>query len=352
MSKPKQPAAASLLNTLLPNGWRVIELIERAENHTGGNCSLSYIVQKGDKKCFLKAIDLSHVGDVENLMDRLNLLTSAYVYERELLIHCKEKRLRKVVVAVDHGQLQVSGFDGISGIVYYLMFELADGDMRGQVCQDQRFDAIWSLSALHDVAIGLSQIHQQTIAHQDIKPSNILLFGHERRIADFGRASRKDHPAVHDDFHVAGDRTYAPPEQLYGYRHPEFSVRRFGCDLYMLGNMAAFMLTGINVTAEILSRLDVAHHPRAWTSSYNDVLPYVVTVYADVLSEVKRSIDPIAGAEIGKIIAELCNPDLARRGHPKNIGRPNQYSLERYISRLDFIHKQAKSRARIDRKSG
>ena len=352
MNQRKFPAAASLVNIVLPTGWKVIKLVARDENHTGGNCSNSYIVQNGDEKRFLKAIDLSHIGDTENLMDRLNTLTTAYVYERDLLLFCKEKRLRKVVIALDHGQLRVPGYDGLDGYVYYLMFDLADGDIRGQVRQDKRFDAVWCLSALHDVAVGLSQIHGQMIAHQDVKPSNILLFGRERRIADFGRASRRGYPALHDDCNVAGDRTYAPPEQLYGYQHPDFNVRRFGCDLYMLGNMAAFMLTGVNFTAELMSHLNAVHRPESWNGRYEDVLPYVVTAYASVLRDVKRSIDPIAGSEIGNIIGELCNPDLGRRGHPKRIGRPDQYSLERYIARLDFLYKMAESAARIRRKSG
>ena len=57
---------------------------------------------------------------------------------------------------------------------------------------------------------------------------------------------RRGHQVWIDNLMIAGDRTYAPPEQLYSSRHPDFVVRRIGCDLYLLGNLAAFLFSGIN----------------------------------------------------------------------------------------------------------
>ena len=76
--------------------------------------------------------------------------------------------------------------------------------------------------SLHHIAVGLQQIHGQGIAHQDLKPSNVLVFnGNNSKIGDFGRSAYKGHIPPHENNNVAGDLTYAPPELLYGYVDPD-----------------------------------------------------------------------------------------------------------------------------------
>lgn len=211
---------------------------------------------------------------------------------------------------------------------------------------------MWCIKALKETAASMRQVHGVKIAHQDTKPSNVLKFGSNFRLADFGRASREGYAALHDHLAVAGDRTYAPPEQLYDMRDPDFVARRFGCDLYMLGNLAAFLFTGINVTAALFDRLNPQFRPDNWTEEYSKVLPYLVTAYTDVIADIRKKIDATVVNEIVPIIQELCNPDLAQRGCPKGISRGNQYSLERYDSRLNLISQQVEWRVRAGQKTG
>lgn len=352
MTKRNIAASANMEGMTLSTGWKVIKPLDRGDTATGGHFSNAYVVSKDGQKGFMKAFDFSDAFLAANVLEELQKLTTAYVYERDLLLHCKGRKLNKVVIALDHGEAQVPNYDQMNGRVFYLVFQLADGDMRGQVRQDKRFDTLWSIRALRDVTVGMYQVHRQMIAHQDLKPSNVLLFGAEFRLADFGRASRKGYPAVHDDLSVAGDRTYAPPEQLYGFRHEEFTVRRFGCDLYMLGNLAAFMFAGINVTGHINTYLDPQFHPQNWAKPYADVLPQLQTVYPIVIADIRAAIDHIATDLVIPLITELCEPDIARRGHPKGVGRYDQYSLERYVSRLDIVVRQIEFRMRTSRKTG
>jgi serine/threonine protein kinase len=163
---------------------------------------------------------------------------------------------------------------------------------------DERFDPGWSIRVLKDVTVGTFQVHRQLIAHQDLKPSNVLLFDQEARLGDFGRASRRGYVAPHDDLSIAGDRTYAPPEQLYGYTHPDFIVRRFGCDLYMLGNLAAFLFSGINITSQLFAHLPAQFHWQIWAGEYKDVLPYLMNSFYTVIDELKNEVDQ-------KVIPEL-----------------------------------------------
>lgn len=332
-------AADKLVGLDLPNGWRVTRHLARNPNGTGGTFSQSYEVQNGERTGFLKAFDFSAAFEPGvDTVSAIQILVEAYNHERDVLTHCGTRRLSNVVLAIDHGSVQVPGLSQIEGRVFYMIFEMARGDVRVQMDLSQRFDALWCMRALKDVSLGLHQVHKEMIAHQDAKPSNVLVYDSERfRVADFGRASMRGQAARHDMLPVAGDRSYAPPELLYGFMHPDFIPRRIGCDLYMLGNLAAFLFSGVNVTAYLLSVLDTAHHPTKWGGTYAEVLPYIENAFATVLSDLSALIDPVVREEVLTLIRELCEPDLARRGHPKGVGRTGQFSLERYVSRLDLL---------------
>jgi serine/threonine protein kinase len=337
MSRLSIGAAASLEGVLLEDGWKVIDPIAMGRNATGGTFSHSYVVQKNERKGFLKAFDFSDAFEPgKETIEFLRLLTSAYEHERDLLTLCKEGRLSKVVTAIAHGSVQVDGFDALSGRVYYIIFEMAEGDVRRQVENGSRFDTLWSLRALRDVCLGLHQVHQRMIAHQDIKPSNVLSYkSREFKIADFGRASIKGRSAPYDGQNVPGDRTYAPPELLYGYTHPDFGPRRMGCDVYMLGNLATFMFTGTNLTSGLLARLDAQFHPSNWRGTYEQVLPYIDEAFSRVLLDIEVEADPLIREFAMRLIRETCNPNLGKRGHPRGVGTPSQYSLERYVQQIE-----------------
>jgi serine/threonine protein kinase len=65
---------------------------------------------------------------------------------------------------------------GMGNPATYLPFELATGDLREQVDLSRRFDLAYRLRVLHNSAKGLSQLHNSHIAHQDLKPSNVVTF--------------------------------------------------------------------------------------------------------------------------------------------------------------------------------
>lgn len=338
--KSDDDAAAHLVGLVLQD-WEVVSKIAPSDGGSGGNFSHHYIAKKDGKSAFVKAMDLSSaLSPDEDTVALIRMLTAAYEHEREILLHCRDRRLSKVVLAITHGEIQVPNFERIAGRVFYLIFDLADGDIRRQVDETKRFSKEWALRALRDVAHGLWQIHKELIAHQDMKPSNVLFYkGEGFRIADFGRASRRGRLIDHDEFNVAGDRTYSPPELLYGQIDPEFSIRRFGCDVYMLGNLAAFMFAGVNVTTAITVRLDAQFRWTNWNGTYAEALPYVQAAFTEFLTDLRASLDDDVGDEITRLVRELCNPDPKLRGHTRGIGRPNQYSMERYVSELDRMSK-------------
>jgi eukaryotic-like serine/threonine-protein kinase len=344
-------AAERLQGLVLDDKWTVQQRIE-SQPSSGGFFSVPYLVQdEAGKQYFLKAFDFSTAfrpgSDVVRV---LQMMTAAYEHERDILDYCKARRLSGVVVAVSHGYVQVPGTTPMEGTVYYLVFELATTDVRRQVDAKSRLDSLWCLKILDDVTLGLWQLHRESIAHQDTKPSNVLVYPDDRcRVGDFGRSSRRGKPIWTDDLPIAGDKTYAPPELLYSYVHPDFIARRVGCDLYLLGNLAAFLFSGVNMTAGLLSRLDQQFHPTKWGGTYEQVLPYVQKAFELTVQAVAPQVDDLVREEIVTIIRELCEPDLSRRGHPRGIGKFDQYSLERYKSRFDLLAKQKAIAARIQK---
>lgn len=345
-------AAAKLLGLTLHDGWKVTKKIEPSENATGGTFSHSYFAEKDGATSFVKAFDFSEAFEpgVETLT-RLTLLTSAYENERDILDHCASKKHSRVATAIGHGSVQVAGLGQMEGRVYYLMFERADGDIRCQMDEAKSSDMVWCMQALRDACLGLAQVHGELIAHQDLKPSNVLAYESDGmfRIADFGKSSRRGSTVWHNETNFPGDRTYAPPELLYGHIAPDFQPRRIGTDLYLLGNLAAFLFTGTNITASLFARMDRSHHWTRWGSDYEAVLPYVQEAFGRVLEELELRLPSEVREEVMMIVRDLCNPDLSKRGHPKSLGRLDQYSLERYVSHLTQFVKALEINARIAR---
>ena len=349
MNTGKMNAADQFLGLKLDDGWRVIEKLKKSEKGSGGYHSIGYKVEREGKIAFLKAFDFSEAFVPPNdPMQALPRLISMYTHEKDLLQECGDKKLRNVVVAIGGGKTIIEGMGDIEGTAYYLIFEIAEGDVRVQMDAAKAGDIVWTTKVIHDVAKGLAQVHRQMIAHQDVKPSNVLLYKDNiSKLADLGRASKKGRNALHDVFNIPGDKTYAPPELLYSFLAPDFNVRRFGCDLYMLGNLICFMYTGANITSMLFDRLDPQHHWNRWAGNYEEVLPFLEKAFGQVITDLTPRIDSHVRQEVVPILRELCTPDLSRRGAPRRIGQPDQYSLERYITRLDVISKEIQVRTRI-----
>jgi len=336
--------AQGLVGMNLTGGWEVIAQSPKLPGATGGIFSEGYIVKRsGDKRgYYLKALDLSSALRSSDPTRSLQGMTSAYNYERDLLNLCRGKNLDRVVMSVDDGAIQAGLLDPVIPVPY-LIFELADGDVRSQMDAIDTFDLAWSLRSLHHVATGLCQLHRETIVHQDLKPSNVLVFsGAESRLGDLGRASSRNGPAPHDNFEVAGDHAYAPPELLYGYVPADWNQRRYGCDVYLLGSMAVFFFTRLSMTSLLLLELHSSQHPKVWQGTFADVLPYVRDAFGRGMIQFENNLPSEIKSKLGYAIRQLCDPDPDFRGHPiDRAGRGNSYSLERYMTLFDLLARRA-----------
>jgi serine/threonine protein kinase len=342
------PCPASKLRGLtLSGGWTADKELSGVSD-TGGNFSYGYQVTHTDgRRAFLKALDYSRALRSPDPPLALQALTAAYLFERNVLQTCRSRRMDRVVQSVESGHVTVDATD--LGRVDYLILEMAESDVRSYLSASPKIELAWILRSLHHVATGIHQLHSANIAHQDVKPSNILVFEKTvSKIADLGSASLQGISCPRDDKDFAGDPAYAPPELLYGYRDPDWINRRFGCDTYLLGSMIVFMFTGLNATSLLLSKMAADHLPKKWGGTYREVLPYLKNAFGSAIEMFAASTpgEPFR-TELKTLVGYLCEPDLSLRGHPQNqLGHTSRFSLERFVSRLDLLARRAEYSAR------
>ena len=337
------PPAERLAGRQLANSWSVVRRIERQRSATGGSFSTSYIVRSQDgREAFLKAMDYHRALQSADPAGALQLMTTAYTFERRLLQRCIDRKLSRIVRVLDFGTIPAVEGDP-SSVVEYLIFELAHGDIRSFMERIDAYESAWTLRTIHEVAAAIQQLHSVRIAHQDLKPSNVLIFEQDHsKLADLGRAADADGVSPHDELQIAGDRSYAPPELLYGQVSVDWVQRRLGCDMYLFGSLIVFFCMGVSITHLLLARLPRQMRPGVYGGTYAEILPQIEHEFSNVVRELKNEIHVEYADEIVRMVKQLCNPDPERRGHPRSIiSSGNQYSLERYVSILGNLARRA-----------
>jgi len=331
--------AAELLGHSIGN-WKVVEKID-ISNSSGGNFSFGYIVKNNTgEKAFLKALDYSTASMIPGMQaENLNKMTNAYLFERNLLEQCGRKGLRNVVRMIDHGEYR--HLQSWPYAVNYLVMEKADCSARDMLTLNASLDTLWALNSLHGIAVGIKNLHEIDVAHQDVKPSNVLFFKDEKtsKIGDVGRASTLSIESQHDKFSTAGDPAYSPFEQLYGVKFDNWRKRRYSCDAFMFGNLIMCYFNGVSITVSTLRNMDDKFLPRNWGDEYVDVLPYIEASFFQVIDSFIPMNDISLRESLMTMIIELCHPDPNIRGDKKERGI-QKFSLQRYISHLDRLYKK------------
>ncbi len=344
----EESAAHNLEGKVLGSGWEVFEKINKPANSTGSFFSVCYKARKNGQVCFLKAFDFAkfqQLADIENagrsMVDVMGDMIKAYQYERDLSDHCRDRYVTKVSFVLEAGEENLREYT--YSLVPYLVFDLADGDVRRQLQFSEKLDFAWKLSSLHDVTVGLRQLHNIEVSHQDIKPSNILVFNKTSKIGDLGRSLCKSLDNPYEGYVFTGDHNHAPPEIMYQYYSNDWNTRVFATDCYLLGSLIVFYFSGISMTALLMKNIPNNFRVEKWRGHYSDVITYIMDSFYNSLEEFTDSI-PYSEFknELRLIVEQLCFPIPDERGHPKNIAsKASSYSLERYISVFDRLHKKA-----------
>ncbi|KRE65668.1 hypothetical protein ASG92_16950 [Arthrobacter sp. Soil736] len=349
LSVPIEP----LVGLDLGEGWTIEEALPRPIGATGGNFSLGYLAKNTDgRKGFVKVINYEGIFRSPDPTRFMQEITEAYNFERELVQKCTSRRLSRVVAAYHHNSLPAPPTHSFP--VSFIIFERADGDIRGLLDDVGDLELAVRLRMVHNAANGIAQLHSIQVAHQDIKPSNLLVFnplpdlGRTAKIGDLGRATDQQRSAIHDGYVIAGDPSYAPPEQCFGEIPTSFEQRRLACDIYQLGSLLTFVLSDVTMNALLHTFLDPTHSPQNWRGSYKDALPYVQAAHATALdalgNDLRYSMKDDMKDELIKLISCLTDPDLEQRGHHASRKANQPYALNRIVSQLDLLAHMAEVR--------
>lgn len=343
--------AKRLTGVMLPDDWLVGDILPTGRRYggTGGFFSISYEVSKGSKTAFLKAFDIftsfeKARSEKQNFTSILLAHLQAYEFETKLHDICANKNMKRIVKILAHGHVELPPLEReqISTVPYMIM-EMADGgDVRNYIGRTDYIDLSLKLYYLRDIASGLIQLHGAHIAHQDLKPSNIMIFGGAlAKIGDLGRASKRDIESSNDSFPIAGDYAYAPPEQLYGYELKSWKDRRQRCDLYQFASLISYLFFDSSLNAIYRERLPVAIIPVAWEGdhdSYLDALPYLQQVFNEVLAEWQLLLPQWLAHEIIDVIRQCGTPVFGERGSRKVINSNSpDLGINRFVSQFDKL---------------
>ncbi len=123
---------------------------------------------------------------------------------------------------------------------YYSVLEFVKGESLRSSCNS-------ALQAFEATCRAVQVLHEKfdpPIIHRDIKPDNVIVVPDGVVLIDFG-AARSYNEDKDRDTHLYATRAYAPPEQ-FGYAQTDCRS-----DIYSLGMLLVFLLTGKDPDAEI-----------------------------------------------------------------------------------------------------
>lgn len=351
-SSPASPYDV-LIGSELTDGWVVEGRAPTNAGGTGGTFSVCFnLVNSKGATAFCKVLDYERAVSSPSPVAALQEMTADFQHEVASLDTCRDLRMRKVVLALESSTVSDPKYP--MNLLSYIIFEPAIGDLR-MVLPLQFIDGDLALrfGLLHDAALGVRELHQARIAHQDLKPSNVLAVRASvdtspvGKIADLGRAIVSGRPHRFDGLDFPGDFGYAPPEYYYHYQPDGFDARRRGTDLYQLGSLIAFVLSGVTMSALLYSEVVPALRWDVWGGEYADVEPALRDATESAVDHVVAALPDWAAGQVEDLLLCLCDPDPSKRNAmTRGAVNDSRFSLGRVIAALDRLEKLAALKAR------
>lgn len=342
--------AKKLLGRVLEGRWTIESERHVPPNGSGGCFSYGFIARGSDgQEVFVKVLDIRLRSGVAEPLKDLEIRIQRFNYESEIALACAGDRLSRVAHAIALGVLRVE--EGGVDEFPYLVFERAAGDLRDQVAREKQMPPWVCYRVLHNVATAIRQLHAKSIAHQDVKPSNVLdyrMAGH--KLGDFGSAHARSRLRPGPILPIAGDPGYAPPEQLYRYHIDDWVLRRLMADVYHLGSLVLFLLTAESATARLARQLAPEHHWDVWTGAPEDLVPILRRATSEIIDGVlpeQTGLDTSKHTELTQILRYLLEPDPRLRGYPADRAEGVPNGMQRLISKFDLFSEAARVSAAL-----
>lgn len=346
------PKADALVGVTIAGRWRLDAKFHVGKQESGGNFGVGYTatdLQDGVQR-FVKVVDFrSRLRDTSQLRQLLDMA------EFEVIMHKACMRMSKVVRMVGHGQLAFQTPANPDPYNFLcIVLERGDGDIKSHIDFHPDRSPYWKLWVMREVALAIVQMERAQIAHNDIKPSNVIRFpsngtAHNIKLGDVGRAVTKSGSGPFDGISWAGDPRHKPLEVLYGVDEPEWQNRRTAADAYMLGNLACFLFSGASLTERITNSLppEYRHGVGGYAGPYRDLLDIIRHARNCVLDEqIIPTLPAQVRNELGEIVRWLTEPDPRVRGEP-SARRGGTVGIDRIHSRLERLAQRAQIHERV-----
>lgn len=341
------------------NGWSIGNVVNRfgsLEYKQGERCTIDYEVSCDSTTAYMSVLDYERLHTIKlpdfvKRSEYIAMATSSFSYEGTLSQYCTKRHITNVVKVLDFGDFEIDGF--LIPTVSYIIYEIKNKDVLKSMefVKKVSFSAsvktlAEKLKSLHGVTVGLKQLHQNNITHQNICPINIQIDKDASKISNLANAVCFDpelgFPIGYKSYN--GDWSYAPPEAFFAVKQNEEKETMFQIDNYMLGSLVVFYLTGVSLNSLIDYYLGKSVYNLACENRlFESVLPDILNAYDKSLQIIKGSI-PLKDLQddIMLLIESLTFPDPKRRGHPKTLKllTPN-YDLQRTITQLNVFYKKA-----------
>ena len=349
------PNAQALVGYTFEKGWKVLREHSRSGTATGGVYSICLDVERDGAEYFMKALDYNaHIrkkGVGGDPTKALNLMTAQHLYECRLCEICNKGNITKVVHVIEDGSEFV---DRLNVQVPYLVFEKADMDAHEFLDLSDQMDFVWKLHSLHDVALGLYQLHQESITHQDVKPSNILLFGKESKLGDLGRSFCENIKSPFEDEQFPGDQTYCPPEKRYNRLVENSWEQRCLTDCYLLGSLLTYYITSESMNAIMDRHMPPSMHPNVFNGKWEEIISPIKNAFQEALCEIEAAIPFKHKDSKDEVqfrdrlifdIERLCYPLYENRGFMREykISKRKFYQTQRALSEFTLLVHRAES---------
>jgi len=343
-------AADPLIGSTLCDGWVIAARVNRHAKQSGGAFSYGYVATKGEEQAYVKAFDFEGVFKAEDPMKELEKAVKTFNFERDLLGVCEKSNMKRIVRAIGNGVIDNANVP--FGKLYYLLFELADADARLHVVANDQGDIAWCMRCLHQIAAALRQLHSKGIFHQDLKPSNVLVFQGKKasKLGDLGRAHCSGMEAPHDGALVPGAWRYAAPELLYRSGLTDKAAQRSASELYLFGSMIYFFVMHVPFTPDLMNALRPEHRVALFGGGnlgvlFRDVLPFLADAQSELLRSFKaKLLQTVSGndelaSQVTDFLRYSTMPDPMLRGHPsaRRMVNGNPYELERFVSGFNVV---------------
>lgn len=345
----KNRPALYLEGMSLENGWFVKGRVLKLQEFENKQFAISYIVEKGDKKAILKALDFSNALSSKDPIEAIKELTDKYEFEKSLNELCLDKRLSNIVQIIDSGVVRLSK-DAIIPVPYFIL-EYTDESIEDQIKSDSYLNIAWLLKILHNITKGLFQLHRINVALTKLTPETIRAFSQSLyKLSELGKAEMKGRKSPYQGDPSEIEPIYSTPEELYGYEEKDWKYRYQARDLYSLGNILFYLFTQTTINTWLSIYLNENHKWDKWGGTYEEVLPYLIEAYSKALEQFKVYVeDHELKNSLLNILSTLCHPEPAKRGHPKNTGESKlgPLALEKYLSEIDALYNKAIIRLKV-----